>query len=329
MKKYSIIVLLLIIINTHARSSIERNSQTFMTTRPINQNIAATQSGWHTILYNKPGKNKISFQCYSIYQASIDSKKNARYFLPFECKNELLVTGDQSSNVKNRDIRAEWLGINNSEFSGKFSIDPHQKQMAIFLEANKDLNSIIESSFFENMWLSINVPVVAVENDLRIKQFDIINRAQTFPEDIIEALCRKQLRFSRIAKNGRNDLGIAEINIKLGRTYLAQDNFEVIYYSGLRIPGSHAQNAHFLFDSYLGNNKHFGFQTGVHFQINLSHETSYFTGCFFANLETTFFIRNEQLRTFDLKINHGADICYSIEKVARQIKIFLQQKFLP
>lgn len=301
MKKYGIILLLFTAVSIYARSSTERNSQTFMNTRPINQNVAAAQSGWHNILYNKPGDNQTSFQLYGIYQTSIGSKRNARYFLPFECKNELLVAGDSSTDLKNRDIRAEWLGINNAQFSGKFTLDPHQKQIAIFLEANKNLGGIIDSRFFENTWLSINVPIVAVENDLRLRQSDIFNLSQAAPQDIAEALGRKELCFSRIARDGRTDFGMAEINIKLGRAYLSENDFEVVYYSGLRIPGARAQNADFLFDSYLGNNKHLGFQTGVNFQINLSQDTSYLTGCFFANLESTFFIRNKQLRTFDLK----------------------------
>lgn len=304
MKKISLCILAgILFLYAIQLSSKERHSQTFMATRPINQNIAANQAGWHNIIYNKSGRYASSMQLYGIYQASVKNKPVARYFLPFRCKNELLVMGDSVTDAEARDIRAEWLSIDNHAFQGRLSISPDQRQAGIFFEYNQDISAFTDCSFLQDSWISINAPVVVVENNIGITQYDLVNASATLQkqQDIIQALYRKELKFSRIDPHKRSNVGLAEINIKFGRAYLACSNFEVIYYSGLRIPGSSAQNADFLFDPYVGNNKHIGFQTGVNFQINLTYDCEPVNYCFFASLESTFFLRNKQLRTFDIK----------------------------
>jgi hypothetical protein len=303
MKKYYILFLAIIGVFSFTWSHKERYSQTFMATRPINQAIATAQAAWHTMLCTLLDTGGTAFQLYSIYQKSINESYINRYFLPLKCKNEIVVAGDNTQEAASRDIRAEWLGITNDTFQGKFTLRPAQKQCGIFFECAKNLEKFIAWDFFKDSWISINIPLMFVQNNIRIAQYDIVNNTQLAPEsmDIIEALSRKELKFSRIYPGNRHHIGFAEINAKLGRAYLAHNNFEIFYYSGLRIPVSGSQNAQFLFNPYVGNNKHLGFQTGVQFQIKLTYDWQQPIICFFACLESTFFTHNEQFRTFDLK----------------------------
>lgn len=275
-------------------------SRSFMFYRPINQNIAMNQALWHDVIYTKRGENLSGFQMYAAYQNSLEQIGTARYFLIDPCKDCVLITGDNASCNKIRDVRAEWLGITNAKFLGTLKIAPEQRQIGLFLEYHKDLREMFETEFLRDYWVSLNLPIVIVENDLNMQQVNVLNSNQN-SFDIIEALTNPKLRYGKFYRCSRRKTGAAELNIRFGKAYLAHNDFEVIYYSGFRIPMGGSQNPEFLFDPYIGNNGHFGMVTGVNFQIKLNHDNDNHVFSFFTSLESTFLARSEQTRTFDLK----------------------------
>jgi hypothetical protein len=100
--------------------------------------------------------------------------------------------------------------------------------------------------------------------------------------------------------NNQARCALAEINVKLGRTYLFDDYFLVSYHSLMRLPTGNHQDPEYLFFPVVGNNGHVGIGAGVDFQLLLNRDVSQFAACFFLSLESTFFIKNNQTRTFDL-----------------------------
>lgn len=289
-----------------AHASKERHSQSFMYTHPINQNLAAQQAGWHNLIYQTPRK-KCATQYYVVFQKSVPRPYTARYFLPFPCENNVIVAGDASPEAPFRNVRAEWLGINSPKFSGNFTLTPTQKQLGIFWEYYQDLTELLDMDIFDGCWISASLPVVLVQNSLNMQQSDIYNPGTPNipgPRNIIEGLTRRALLYSRMYTDKRDLIGLAEIDLKLGMAYLAYNCFEVVYYSGLRIPAGEGQDPEFLFNPFMGNNNHCGLQAGVNFQLKLNRDSDLpCPACFsfFASLESTFLIRNEQFRTYDLK----------------------------
>ncbi|HEV2601608.1 MAG TPA: hypothetical protein VGT41_04875 [Candidatus Babeliales bacterium] len=277
----------------------DQRSHSFMFTRPLTQQLNRDQALWHAIIHTKEHVARGAADITVAYRESLHSDRIARYFLPV-CNTTVLVSGDCNfQDTHTRNIRAEWLGLPNN-FRGRFSIKPEQKQAGVILEYNQDIGAIIDSALFNNSWINIQAPLVWVQNNMRLEQFDVINSGSENPKDIVQALRQPGWDYAKICGK-KSHTGLAEVNFKFGRTFLANDFFLVSYYSLCRLPSANKQNPEFIFDPVVGNNQHFGFGAGVNFQILLQEECDRFAFCFFTNLESTFFVRNMQTRTFDLK----------------------------
>jgi len=288
----------------------DKSSQSFMLFHPIFEQTAIRQSLWHNFAYNKTNCQTSAFQVIALYEQSTDSNKTANYFLPYlRCDNDPVrfVAGDNAGINsednerihRERDIRAEWLGLP-SDFSGYFSINPQRRASGFLLEYHTDLQQYWDIAFLEGYWLGVAIPVIGAENRLNLCQNNIKNPGSTFPHDIVEAFCQPCWNFAKVCGT-RSSIGVADIEIRAGRAYCSKDYFQLVYYSGLSIPASPRQNAEYLFDSYLGYNGHFGFTVGLNAQIPLNCDTSCYAICFFANIDSIFLLHNKQCRTFDLR----------------------------
>lgn len=267
-----------------------------MFTHPAPFNHVARQFLWHSFINNKQGKS--AFQTIMIAQQSFPDKESARYFL-FCGKDELLVLGDDTPDVHERDVRAEWLNINNPDFRGVLTIKPKQTQIGYLSEYHLNLKDTLSIKALQDYWISLTVPVFLVKNDLNLRQQSVSSRAVNPPRDIIEAFNQKAWKFGKV--NGeRSEIGITSFDIRIGKTYLSRNSDEVVYYTGVSIPVGPHQNAEFLFDSFRGNNGHFGIFAGINFQLVMNRNTHYHQICWYVDLETLFLIRNSQNRTYDL-----------------------------
>ena len=283
------------IINAHIQTS-----QSFMFPHQAYQNLAMQQALWHDIIYNKKGIARCAYQISGVYQQSVSDERTTQYFLPACTHGSLLVTGDNSPEKPIRNIRAEWLGITSSQFRGNLSINPIQRELGFIIEFNQDCGRLFDLSFLKDYWVSLALPIMMVENNLNFKQFDVNGTNNHQPTDIVSAFNQPAWRFSKWRPTSKSKIGLAEIAIRFGKAYLAQDNFEVVYYSGFSIPTTKKQSAKYLFNPFVGYNGHLGFRTGVNFQLTLNKNTAHYASCLFLNLESIFFLHNTQYRTFDL-----------------------------
>jgi hypothetical protein len=280
--------------------SNEQFSHSFMFTRPLNQHLNIEQALWYTIIHNKEGVLRTAWNATPCYQQSIGENKTKRYFLPHG-KEELLVAGDDNPCfvLENRDVRAEWLQLPDN-YRGVLTIDPRQQQGGISFEAYQDIGKWTGVNFFRDTWVSIAAPLYVVENNMQLGQKLVFNQGKTQPFSIIDAFDQPDMVYAKITGK-RTNIEVAELNLKFGRTYLCHNNALVVYYSKVAFPTGQKQNAAYLFDPFVGNNGHCGFGTGVNFQFQLTRDTDRHILCMFVNLEGTFYIRDYEHRTFDLR----------------------------
>ncbi len=304
MKKSVLIAALIVLTcqNMHAEPQ-EVFGRSFMLIRPASYNIAMNEQLWHNFVYHKEGPTYGAFQLIAFYQNSRPRDKVARYFL-INRKNELLVAGDTTSNdlLFNRDIRAEWLGLA-TNFSGKFSICPQQRQMGFTLMYNQDLKKFLDVSFLKEWSVGVEFPVIMVENDLNLCQFDLqttTTELNTQP-DIISALNQCDWKYAKWRPRATSKIRPEKLKFSLGRSLMHRDYFQLASSLSLSVPLASKQNPEFLFNPVVGLDRHVGIGGAVNMQILLNRHPEKFAWSFYLNLEGTFFVRNKQFRTYDLK----------------------------
>lgn len=274
-------------------------SHTFMFTRPLTQMLGVQQALWYNYMFTKKHKQGVAFQVTALYQKSLTLRENANYFL-LPCNRDLLVSGDDNLNdAATRDIRAEWLNLP-SNFRGQFTVNPSQKQMGIIIEGNKALDAYFDHPSFAGTWVDVIIPITRVENNLKITQSNVVDEGTNCPHDIIDAFKQHEWLYAKMDGCCRHT-GFPDFTLLVGRTFLAEDDFLVAYYTKFVMPTSNVQNPAFIFSPVVGNNNHFGYGGGACFQLVLNRDVIKTHFCLFINFESVFQARNDQKRTFDLK----------------------------
>lgn len=301
MKKVAICAVVLMASSSYC-SRQEVFGRSCMLIRPASYNLAMDQHLWHNIVYAKEGPTYGGFQLIPFYQASRKKSKFARYFL-FHGKNELLIAGDANSpDVLDRDIRAEWVGLP-SDFRGKLSVCPSQKQMGFTIVYSQDLKPITDIEFLRDWSIGIEVPFIVVENNINFQQCDMKTTGtelQTQP-DIFSAFDQDAWHYGKIAHKTQT-LGRPEkVKISAGRAMMTNDYFLLASNLFVSIPIAHHQDPEYMFSPLVGLDHHVGWGGAVFMQTVLNKDTKDFAWTFFLNLEGTFFFRNSQYRTYDLK----------------------------
>ncbi len=278
-------------------------ARSFMFTRPASFYIAMNQQMWHNFVYNKKGSWGGAFQFIPYAQASRPREKVARYFLPNR-RNELCVAGDNTSAelVRDRDIRAEWLGLA-SDFSGKFSICPSQKQIGFTLMYNQDVGKMFDFEPLNGWGIGIEVPITLVENNLNLRQFDMHTTTTELgvQPDIISALNQCSWCYGKWAPCKKSLIRPEKIKLTAGRSLMHRDYFQLASEMSLTFPTAPHQDPQYLFAPMVGLDKHVGLGAAAYLQILLNRNPSRLAWTLYANLEGTFLIRNRSYRTYDLK----------------------------
>ncbi|HLW72444.1 MAG TPA: hypothetical protein VKR54_00160 [Candidatus Babeliales bacterium] len=272
-------------------------AHSFMYTKPGYYDVVMEQALWHDIAYNKKGSLRGGIQAIPFFQQSMPRAKNARYFL-MKDKNELLVAGDDTPYILKRDIRAEWVGLPDN-FSGVLSLNPKQQQKGCMFEYHQDLKNWVNVAILRDLYITIFLPVSETHNSINLRQTDVVNPQESFPQNIIEAFNQPSWCFSRIT-NTKKHVGLAELRIKFGTSYISEDYFQLNYYSVIAVPTGNKQNGKTMFESVNGNNHHLGIGAGISIQAPLNRDTTEYAWCFFLDLESVILIRNKQFRTYDL-----------------------------
>lgn len=285
--------------NPHHMSTRNYISQTYMMTRPIYQRIAAEQALWHNIVYDKKGACRSALQVTAFYGNSSPLERSSYYFMPF-CSDEAIVAGDDFHDL--RDIRAEWLQLP-SDFKGYLRLKPRQRQASVLIQYNQDLKKVFNISFLSDYWVEVYLPVVYMENDLcldqKISHFPTCSNNPNGPCNLYQAFCNCDWFYLKIGGKKRT-AQLAELRLRLGKAYIAKNGFELIYFSGLSIPTSKAQDPCYMFSPVTGFNGHLGMEVGFFSQILLSRDNHPYAFSLFIGLESMFLFDRMQYRTFDL-----------------------------
>lgn len=298
MRRLSTVVLASIVMFLTMQAK-EKQAQSFMFTRPAYARLLPRVTGdWPWLNATKSDGMCIGLQAIGLYQESKQSDKVDRYFL-INKKNILSVKGDTAPNAIKRDVRAEWFGLP-SNFESEFTMSPRQKQYGAWFELEQELSKYTSCSFFEPLWIGIALPVQQVRNEMQFFEQQIKNPG-TEPANMREAFARPQLMFGKVGPKKKTKTKIPEIIFRMGSHMLARDGFIIDLYSTFIIPTQKRQDAEFLFDPFLGHNRHFGFSAGAFFNLPFTEHCSCIDASFFLALENTFFFRNNQYRSIDIK----------------------------
>jgi len=251
------------------------------------------------MIHNRHGKNLSAVQAIGFYQGSMPHADNARYFL-FDYKSCLSVKGDDRPDYKDRDVRAEWIGLP-SNFSGGLSICPKQHQAGFLIEYNQKLSRFFDHSFLKHFWISITMPFVSVENDIQLRQYDIQNPGTgDGPRDIIQAMSQHGWCFGKIGPS-QSRFSLSYVKLALGGTYMSEDNFQISYYSHFILSAAEGDCGKYMFAPVVGTNGHHGLGAGVNFQFPINRKNDRYDLCLFADLEHYYLFKQTLFRTLDLK----------------------------
>ncbi len=221
MKKVAICALLLISSSIRSKPQ-EIFGRSFMIVRPASYNLAMDQHLWHNFVYSKEGPAYGGFQLVPFYQDSRKKSKTTRYFL-FDGKNELLIAGDANNNdVLQRDIRAEWVGLP-TDFRGKLSLCPSQKQIGFTFMYNQDLKPITDMAFLQDWSIGIEVPIIAVENNINLQQCDMRTTGTELntQNNISSAFNQAAWKYAKIPNKSQTSARPEKVKITLGRAMMS------------------------------------------------------------------------------------------------------------
>lgn len=275
-------------------------SRSFLFPRQGYAHLSIYNQMWNEFIFEKDGPVHGGFQVISIAERSVQIPKTAEYFL-FNDKVQLLIAGDDWVDLQHkRDVRAEWLNLP-SDFYGSMSMNPEQVQAGVIFIYNQELSKFTDIPFLKDMQVTISAPIMTVENNPDLQQLNMANPGNDpgKPADIIEAFQQSDWRFGKIVGK-RSRIGLAELRLMFGQSYMAENHFLIEYHSIFTIPTSKGQNAEYLFDPFVGYNKHFGFGAATNFVIPLNRDLTRLAWCWFLGLEAIYLIHNNQYRTFDL-----------------------------
>lgn len=280
-------------------------SRSFMFTRPGYAHLNMIYQEWQNIIYDKRGESKTALQVIPFYQGSMSWQETAEYFL-IDDQSELLVAGDANTDIlRIRDVRAEWVNLP-AEFEGTMAINPLQQQWGCYFFYNKDidtfLNKLTGTTFFDGWQITFSLPVVRVVNEINLTQYNVknIHYAPGQPNSIIEAFDQPSWQYGVIQNGKHKRIGIGEITLTAGSSYLCHNYFLIEYHTAFTFPGSHKQRDKVMFEPVVGTNGHAGIGGGVTFQLLLNDDISRYRVCGYFALDSLFLIHSKQMRTFDL-----------------------------
>jgi hypothetical protein len=278
-------------------SSNERStSRTFMFTRPVYHNLPALEQRWYLLHASDRGEQAGVFNVTGLFQQTVQNSKIASYFL-LDCKDSLLIAGDDTSDASQRDVRAEWLGLS-SDFQGILSLHPWQRQAGVVLSYDQGFHSCSSWPFLRNLRWGLRMPIITVTNNIHPCQLLIATINQ---ENLLTAFNQPAWCFAKLSTENLSRTGVPELIGYLSNVWLDDDNFFLASSLGIGIPTAKKQHPDFLFNTFLGPNGHLNFIINVLAELPLTTCAEDRTFLIRFIIEDRFYYPNHQLRTLDLK----------------------------
>lgn len=254
---------------------------------------------------------------------STDSGAIARYFAPFG-KQELKVgeLGTDWAQTGDLDVIANYFNIftdaypvrgnpytdtiSNYTFKSKVTFDPSYEYYGLGLHYRYHFSCDPEKGFF----FDTAIPFMHVTTDMGMSEKIIQTGGPNgddpnVPVDAVanmtQAFKQKDWAYGRI-DGARSKLGVSDIQLGIGYTYVKEETHHLSSYTGLVIPTGNKPKGKYVFEPIVGNGGH----TGIVFAMDLGFllwGTSTQRIALELNTASTFFLHANQVRSFDLKNN--------------------------
>lgn len=300
MKKVFYSVLFLFCLSLNAK--FDKSGQTFLFTRPCNQNLGFSQIFWYGTPLDQDHKTGARVDAY--YQKSRKADRIKQYFL---LANKTEVTfGAQGTATT--DALPVWFGLPTA-LTGNLTFAPEQKQIGGSIDVRHMVGPLFDFDFLKDWWVQLSVALSDVKNNMNLTQSNVTGAAATTNTvyDILTAFKNPDWNYLKI-DGERSRSGLSEVRLTLGSTFVSNGRAYASSYSALSLPGKGNTPNTYMFDSQVGFNKHVGIVWGLNLQAPLTRETTNYLITFNINLENNFLIRNHQFRTFDLNDSSGLAI---------------------
>jgi hypothetical protein len=291
------IILTLFALHISCLAFKDRYSQSFLYSRPAYFNIVADQTIWHKVAFDD--ERTLAFQVIPFYQHTFMQSHNiTRYFL-MECKDQLAVKGDTaaggSPQSRNRDIRAEWLGITSDTFDGSFTICPKQSQSGFSISGKVALSEFANMSFLKCFWLGLSTEYQVVENKLNFSESTSPNSDQT----IWSAMTNSSWCYGKYIQE-QTKSGFGDIRFTVGSRLINCRGWEFGVTSYLGIPGHGHVNQYYVFSPQIGFNGHYAWGTQIMIQMPLEGACEDRSFNIFIDGDVAYLFKNKQYRSLDL-----------------------------
>lgn len=279
-------------------SKTDKSSQTFLFTRPCDQNLGFSQVFWYGVPITDTEKTGARVSAY--YQKSRKAEKIKQYFL---LKDKASVRFG-AAGTATTDALPAWFGLDDA-FRGTVTFAPEQKQVGGSIDIRHKIGPIFDLNFFKDWWVQLTVGLVDVKNNMHLTQnVEVEPTTTNAVHDLATAFNNSAWNYLKI-DGERSRSGLSEVRFGFGTTFISNGRMYASSYSALSLPGKGITPNTYMFDSQVGFNKHVGVIWGLNLQAPLTRETTDYLVTFNINLENNFLIRNHQFRTFDLNDSSG------------------------
>ncbi|HSW74090.1 MAG TPA: hypothetical protein VLG71_02950 [Candidatus Limnocylindria bacterium] len=216
-----------------------------------------------------------------------DSNNLTSYFFPFN-KNCLVVGEFGSQAVQNNqaDLIANYFGVetaNPMAIAGEYDFSVGSYQSIITMKPKQTVIGV-GLAYFQKLtnpdgpkgfWLAINTPIVKVRNNLRFREKVLNAGSGNTPAGYVSTISdalhgatvfgNKFFQYGRVpnCENGLSKTGLADIEVKVGRTNICRECCHVASYVGLVIPTGNRPKGEYIFEPIVGNNKHWEILLGT------------------------------------------------------------------
>jgi len=262
-----------------------------------------------------------SFTAFVIGGISANPQDIAQYFLPFQ-KSTLLAgeLGSTAVQSQEADVIANYFGVLTSSlytlgepaepklsqytFESKLAFKPQQLFAGVCFTYHQHLSPYDDKGW----WFEIVLPIKWVKTQMNMVEEIIVKGGpdgddpevpEGFVGNMTEAFQQRSWNFGKI-DGAQTKVGIADIQLELGYTYLNQESCRLSSYWGVYIPTSNKPKSEFIFEPLVGNCGHPGLFSGAStaFRIWRNCEQA-----IYWELDTagTLLLSNTQIRSFDLK----------------------------
>lgn len=259
-------------------------NKTFLNPRSHGVNLPLEYSSFNELI-NRKCEDKFggNFQITGFYQATTNDGDLAKYFL-FNNKNPVTIqrsaVAPDTTISTVQDLDLGYLIHDNKSTSAKsatISLDPQQTAWGLRFDYHQDLDKILKG-----LYLKASLPVVHVENDLKINvvsadsfadntvgagtgptvKATLLNYLNGSFENAATAGGAETNKQSKLANakilGSQADTGVADIDIAVGYKFLNKECYYAAIALSCIIPTGEEADGVVAFDALVGNGKHFG-----------------------------------------------------------------------